>query len=56
VLHQEADCGCGGDSKLGRALFTLLRMGEIGQSVKMECVIADEWSISQMSRDPDRKT
>ena len=49
------DCGCGGDGKLGRALFTLLRMGEIGQSVKMECVIAGG-AISQMSRDPDRKT
>ena len=36
-------------------LFTLLRMGEIGQSVKMECVIAGG-AISQMSRDPDRKT
>ena len=35
-------------------LFTLLRMGEIGQSVKMECVIAGG-AISQMSRDPDRK-
>ena len=23
-------------------LFTLLRMGEIGQSVKMECVIGDQ--------------